>query len=73
MHAGNSNAELLLLQAVNEDDKTIEKLVSEAIDLKFKTAELHRFGYKFLIELDATFILEALKKLPSSVSNDLCC
>lgn len=62
-----SNADLLLLQAANTDDKTAEKLIVQAIDLKFKNTENHRFGLKYLIELDATFILEALRKLPSSV------
>lgn len=39
----------------------------QAVDLKFKNVENLHFGLKYLAELDATFILEALKMFPFSV------
>lgn len=62
------NSDLLLLKAAFEADAT-EKLITEAISLKFKATAGIPYGFKLLAVLDASFILGALEKLPSSVSD----
>lgn len=61
-------ADLLLLKAAFEKDSARDKLIMEAVELKFKAINGIPFGYKFLQSLDTNFILDALKELSSSVS-----
>lgn len=57
----------MLLLTAGEEARVAEKFMTQAINLRFKNAEHMPFGYQYLVALDATFILEVLKKLPSSV------
>lgn len=59
---------MLLIQAEQDSVENAEKLIAQAINIKFTNAENFHFGIEFLINLDPTFIIEALKKLPPSVS-----
>lgn len=62
------NADLWYLRAVIENEKNAEKLLKEAIEMKFKNVLDVPFGVKYLVALDVNFILEAVARLPSSVS-----
>lgn len=67
--AATSNPNLLLLQAITAKQKggNAESLLTAAIELKLKTAESYRFGLEYLIHLDVTFILDALKRFSSVI------
>lgn len=62
MYNKDTNPDLLALQATNEPENVAAKLLKKAIELKFSHAENLRFGVKYLIALDTTFILDLLQR-----------
>lgn len=57
-----TNPDLLALQATYEPENIAAKLLKKAIELKFIYVKNLRFGIKYLIALDATFILDVLQR-----------
>lgn len=72
MYNKDTNPDLLALQASNEPENVAAKLLKKAIELKFIHVENLRFGIKYLIALDTTFVLDVLQRFSFVSINKIC-